>query len=399
MKAKPILNNSLEFVTENLHLTRKKAVFACVSSLVQGAQATVTAIGRDIHSTAHEKHNIKRADRLLSNKKLSADALGIYQRMARLLISPNSKPIVLIDWSDLDESKRNFLIRASLVTDTKRGIPVYEEVHGIGTKEKPATHQIFLKNLAQVLPQCCKPVLVTDAGFQVPWFKQVKALGWHFVGRTRLPCMYSKDKTQWHCLTNLYEQATNRAKTMSGYLTKLHEFPVNMAIYKGKPKGRKDINRYGEPRRSKKSRKHAKGAHDAWVISTSLTMKDNLGKKLVGLYKNRMQIEEGFRDMKCARTGQSMSLHGSYKTQRIANLVLLTTLANWVRYIAGTIALSLSIQKRYQANTVKNRTVLSVIFLGKRLLKDRNINITKRHLNEALTCIPIELNRLMKNLL
>jgi len=399
MKAKSILNNSLNFVTENLHETRKKAVLACVESLVQGAHATVTSIGRDIQSSAHEKHNIKRADRLLSNKKLNADAMGIYQSMARFLIAPKSQPIVLIDWSDLDESKRNFLLRASLISDSKRGIVVYEEVHGVGTKEKPATHRTFLQHLKKVIPKDCSPIIVTDAGFRIPWFKQIKRLGWDFVGRTRLPCTYSKDKAGWHCLTKLYAQATTRPKTISGYLTAKHEFHVNMALYKGAAKGRKDINRYGQPRRSKKSRKHAKGAHDAWVISTSLPMKENLGKKLVGIYKKRMQIEEGFRDMKCVRTGQSMSLHGSYKTERIANLVLLSTLANWVHYIAGSIVLSVGNQYQYQANTLKNRTVLSTVFLGRRLLKDRNAKITSRHLSDALISVPIVLNRLMKDLL
>lgn len=399
MKAKTILNNSLDFVTENLHATRKKAVYACVESLVYGSRATVTSIGRDIQSAAHEKHNIKRADRLLSNKKLNADAFGIYKSMAHFLIAPKSQPIVLIDWSDLDESKCNFLIRASLISESKRGIPIYEEVHGVGTKEKPETHQVFLHNLSQVIPKTSVPIIITDAGFRVPWFKQVKALGWDFVGRTRLPCTYSTDKTEWQCLTKLYAQATTRPKIMTGYLTSTHEYQVNMALYKSKEKGRKDINRYGQPRKSKQSRKHAKGAHDAWVISTSLAIKDNLGKKLVSFYKTRMQVEEGFRDMKCVRFGQSMSLHGSYKTARIANLVLLTTLSNWVHYLFGSIVLKVGNQYRYQANTVKKRTVLSTIFLGKRLLKDRHSRVTLRHLNDALMSIPIVINKLMRELL
>jgi hypothetical protein len=36
-----------------------------------------------------------------------------------------------------------------------------------------------------MLPKRCRPVIVTDAGFKVPWFKEISALGWHFIGRVR----------------------------------------------------------------------------------------------------------------------------------------------------------------------------------------------------------------------
>jgi hypothetical protein len=36
-----------------------------------------------------------------------------------------------------------------------------------------------------------KPIIVTDAGFKVPWFRQILKLGWDFVGRTRQPNTFS----------------------------------------------------------------------------------------------------------------------------------------------------------------------------------------------------------------
>jgi hypothetical protein len=52
-------------------------------------------------------------------------------------------------------------------------------------KSKPKVHEQFLKALQKRLPPRCRPLLVTDAGFRTPGFKQVEALGWDWVGRIR----------------------------------------------------------------------------------------------------------------------------------------------------------------------------------------------------------------------
>jgi hypothetical protein len=51
-------------------------------------------------------------------------------------------------------------------------------VHTAQTKEKPQTHKAFLQCLQQMLPAGCQPVIITDAGFRTPWFKQVEHAGW-----------------------------------------------------------------------------------------------------------------------------------------------------------------------------------------------------------------------------
>jgi hypothetical protein len=50
MNANTILNKTLSFVTPNMHATRRNATAACVTSLLAGATAIVTSIGRDIQS-------------------------------------------------------------------------------------------------------------------------------------------------------------------------------------------------------------------------------------------------------------------------------------------------------------------------------------------------------------
>lgn len=393
MKVASILNNSLSVVTKNMHQTRKKALFSCVESILNGADTTVTSIGRGINSKAFEKHNIKRADRLLSNKKLSTDSFEMYKAFAKTLIPAHSKPVILVDWSDLDPYKQNFLIRASLAIGG-RGITLYQEVHDISSKEKRQTHRAFLHKLKQIIETPCTPIIVTDAGFKVPWFKSVLAQGWDFVGRVRLPNYYSLDHRDWHNITTLYQKANTTPKTLCGYITKSNPLPVNLTIFKEKAKGRKSLNLKGEPRKSKKSLKYAKGSDDPWLLATSLSMSNNLGARLVSIYRKRMQIEEGFRDMKSRRYGLGMELHKSYKTNRLANLILLTTLANWVLYLVGTVAVHTNQYRRYQASSVKWKMVLSIVFIGLRAVVDKQFKLSSRQLSIALKIIKNEIHQL-----
>lgn len=53
-----ILNNTLSFVTLNMHKVRRIALSAFVHSLLTGNCATVMSMGRGIDSQAHEKHSI-----------------------------------------------------------------------------------------------------------------------------------------------------------------------------------------------------------------------------------------------------------------------------------------------------------------------------------------------------
>ena len=78
---------------------------------------------------ALEKHKIKRVDRLCSNTKLHRDIKLIYTRMAYLLVSNIPQPIIHIDWSDLDDRKESFLIRASLAAQG-RSLTLYEGQRG-----------------------------------------------------------------------------------------------------------------------------------------------------------------------------------------------------------------------------------------------------------------------------
>jgi hypothetical protein len=370
MNAHTILTKIISLVSFNMHLTRQKALIACVKSLTNGSAASVTSMGRGIRSRAFEKHRIKRADRLLSNVNLQRETPHVYAAIC-FLFCRSKHPVIAVDWSDLDDHKGQFLLRAAMVVKG-RPVTLYQEVHSNKTKEKPATHKRFLATFHAMLPSDCQPIIVTDAGYKSPWFRQVRALGWHIVGRVRKPHFYSLDNGQlWQSITRLYQQATCRPKRFyKARIARSKPFECTLVLVKQKSKGRHATNPDGSRKRSKISLSHAKSADDPWVLATSLPAHRNLSKQVVAIYRQRMQIEEGFRDMKSTRFGLGFEQNNSVKPTRLSILILLTTLAALAVILLGMVLTIANKHRRFQANTA-TKQVLSFHTLGLRALATR----------------------------
>lgn len=385
MNVRAILTNIVSFVTPKMHATRQKAVIDCVHSLASGSAATVTSIGRGIHSNAYEKHNIKRADRLLSNQHLLREQPLIYAAVCRLFCTAKH-PTISIDWSDLDECKRHFLLRASLNFDG-RAITLYEEVHPLSTKEKPSAHKLFLRRLSLLLPTGCKPVIVTDAGFKTPWFRQVEALGWYFVGRVRKPNFYTIDGgTHWQCISQLYAKASQQPKQYQAQIARNTPFPCILTLYKQKAQGRHSLNADGSIKRSKTSKSNARANSDPWLLASNLPPKHNHSKQVVAIYRQRMQIEESFRDMKSTQFGLGFEQSGSLKLHRLSLLLLLSNLASLVLILLGVGLTITNQQRRFQANSYRDKRVLSFQTLGLRAMAKQVILTTAQWRNTLRHC-------------
>jgi len=353
-------------------------------SALSGRRLTVTDLGRSIQSDTSHKHNIKRADRLLSNAHLHNEYLDIYGALSAQLVGPKTRPIVLIDWSDMDEYKQHFLLRAALALEG-RSTTLYEEVHTVDTKEKSSTHKHFLAQLKQILPAGCQPILITDAGFRTPWFKQVEAMSWDWIGRVRN--RHDIRWTQggpWFDAKKCYKKASPQPKLLGeGLLTKRHQLSCQFVIYKQKSQGRKHKNRFGEVAQNSHSRKQAAGQNKPWLLATSLAVTSTLAKKVVKLYRTRMQIEEGFRDVKSHRFGLSLNYHRTESVERLQILLLVAVLALMVLWLMGMAAILLEQHYQYQASSVRHKKVLSSIFIGLQMIHDTRIRLSKSDIESA----------------
>ncbi len=115
---------------------------------------------------------------------------------------------------------------------------------------------------------------------------------------------------------------------------------------------RQHKNRLGEVAKNSRSRKQATDQRGPWLLATSLPVTSKMAKKVVNIYRTRMQIEESFRDVKSHRFGLSLTYHRTYSIERLQILLLIATLALMVLWIIGMAVILLKQQYQFQANTV-----------------------------------------------
>lgn len=184
-----------------------------VDGLVRGRVLTVTGLGRSLRGGCAPKHQIKKADRLVGNPHLHSERSAFYEAMYRLIIGPLKRPVVLIDWSDVGDGVRFQKLRASVAIQG-RALTLYKEVHAKSKSANPRVQLRFLNTLQRMLPESCRPIVVTDAGFKNPWFKAVSALGWDFLGRVGGHIMIRKADSEqdWMRVEQVFAMATGSAR-------------------------------------------------------------------------------------------------------------------------------------------------------------------------------------------
>ncbi len=341
-----------------------------------GSSVSVTGIGRGLSNTALEKHKIKRADRLCSNQKLQLEYQTIYQAMVVQFGHLSSTPVILIDWSDLDDRQDKFLLRASLAIEG-RSMTLYQEVHTVKTKDKPSSHQQFLIRLKAMFAESVKVIIVTDAGFRCPWFQAVRGLGWDFVGRVRnrTQCQLEPESDRVSIKT-LYCNATQTPKLIgSTILAKANPTNVNLVLFKKPLKWCHKRTRQGQVAQWKQSQQIAKREREPRLLATSLKCSSKLAKRIVKIYRSRMQIEQTFRDTKNLYYGIGLSVNQTRKIERLKVLLLLAAIASLILLIIGLLAEQQGLHQQFQANTVNNRRVLSFHYLGLRIYQNEGFRL------------------------
>ncbi len=173
-----ILHDSLYQFCPELHLKRLNSLTLACHALLDCKTLTLTELGRNLPTKARTKHNIKRIDRLLGNRHLHKERLAVYRWHASFICSGNTMPIVLVDWSDIREQKRLMVLRASVALHG-RSVTLYEKAFPLSEQCSKKAHDQFLADLASILPSNTTPLIVSDAGFKVPWYKSVEKLGLH----------------------------------------------------------------------------------------------------------------------------------------------------------------------------------------------------------------------------
>lgn len=373
MQLAKVLHNFVgkSLVSAGIRATKVNAVIDMTDALLNESNLTLTDIGRHLSGQANVKHKIKRVDRWLNNAGLYQQSKGIYKAIFHNVLSERQQLEILVDWSGCCNWTETCL-RASLAY-SGRSITIYQEVHSSENQQKESVHNQFLKNLKEIIPATCEVTIITDRGFGTPWFKEVKALGWDFVGRVSSLLYYKiLNETDWCSIKNLYDISTNEPSHVGGVLlgkTVRNKLETSLYSYKGDPKYRKTQKTRNKQNYLKLNKQYSDMNKTPWVLATSLKGGESISKKIIKNYALRMQIEQNFRDDKSERWGFGMRYSRTTSTQRITILLLLAAIASYVLLLFGIASESKELHRKFQANTVRNRRVLSLLTLGKQVIK------------------------------
>lgn len=341
MRASQVLQKCLSHSLSQMHALRERALLRSVEALLQGRRLTLMDVARAWPDATRVRAPLKAFDRLLSNRKLHAERTLIDQDMARWLLR-GPQPVILIDWSDLKPDKSWCLLRAAVPVGG-RTLTLLDMVAPGREQGAPGPEKRFLQQLAGLVPKGVVPILVTDAGFRTPWFRAVEAMGWRWVGRLRgrtqvKPRAAPDTPDQWIDSRQLHVLASPRPYELPPMLSNRSDpIACRLVVYAKSRRGRKCANRRqpGKISRASMSLKAAAREREPWLIVASPELQAPSARQLTNLYARRMQIELGFRDLKSHRYGQGLEDSLTRQGARLQILLLVSTLASFVSWLAG----------------------------------------------------------------
>ena len=370
MHAEGIVARVLRPCLTEIHAKRAAALTRATAALLRGGITSLSAIA--LHLLSREvvlKHRLKSVDRLLGNRALQRERFGVYRRLAQRWLTGVEQWLIVVDWSDVTQDQRWQLLRASVVVEG-RSITLYEEVHPQRKLGHPTVHRAFVQRLKRIIPAGCRVIVLTDAGFHAPWFKLIGEQGWQFIGRIRGKNQLQLGENEpWMAARDLYRRAGTRACNLGvGLYVRSNPVTVRAVLAKRPRQGRHRLNIYGKKRKGRASAKCARAAREPWLLVSSLGLRHLNAATLIGLYAQRMRIEQSFRDTKNARRGLGLEVARSRRGQRFEILLLLAHLAAFVQRLVGESAKEQQLELQFMGSRRRERREISVLTLGRRIL-------------------------------
>lgn len=302
MYAQSVLQKCLSDVFARMHAMRVQVLLGAVQALLSSRRLVLMELARAWPGAETVRAPLKRVDRLLSNLHLQSEMSGLYAALARWLVR-STEPLIVVDWSALKQDESLHVLRAGMVLQG-RTLTIYEQIYPQCELGSQHAHRRFLHGLKQVLPKATRPIVLTDAGFRCPWFREVEALGWHWIGRVRNH-VYVKlpGSARWQFTRQLL--VPDRKLTIFGTvrLARHQPFVCQLLRYCRPLRGRKHRTCEGRISYDPASRKAARSLREPWLLAYSTSLQSVSAARIAAGYAKRMQIEQSFRDLKSARYG------------------------------------------------------------------------------------------------
>lgn len=372
MRATQVLQKCLFDAFDAIHAARVRVLLVAVQAVIIGRRLVLMDMARQWPGAQRVRTPLKALDRLLSNAHLHEERVRIYAGIARWLLR-STRPVILIDWSDLKADRSWHLLRA-VVPVGGRGLPILDMVFADGEQNTPQAERAFLQRLRSIVPAGVTPILITDAGFRAPWFRAVEALGWYWLGRLRhktlvKPVAMPDADAHWLPSKALYALASATPRAM-GLMDTVRNRPwvCRVALLSKPRRGREARTRQGARSHSSHSNKNAAREREPWIIVASPTLPLS-ARQMTTLYARRMQIESSFRDLKSHQYGLGFEDSRTRKSKRIEVLLVLQTLAAFATWLAGLACEASGVAQWLSPHAAAKRKCYSTMRAGQEALQ------------------------------
>ena len=351
-----------------IHAARRELLCQAVSAVMGGHLLSLSRLARALMGQSTQKAALKRVDRLVGNKRIGQEAQVVAAALLRTLCRSGQPLLIAVDWSAVSPGGAFVELRAAITwLGMGRGLTIYQQVYPESKLGNGRAERALLDTLHSWMPAGAEVIIVTDAGFRRPWFAHVERLGWSWIGRIRAEVCLSRDRTHWEQASAWFAKATGKACRWSQcWLTRRFRFACDVVLYRRRAVGGKRYGRAGHGSTPKARREASASAREPWLLAHSPQLRSLRAEEIVALYRQRMQIEENFRDSKSPQLGMGLQLSQSRSAPRLHALLLIATLAGFLLWHIGQLAEAEGLHRRFKATTRIARE-LSIITLAKLL--------------------------------
>jgi hypothetical protein len=206
---------------------------------------------------------------------------------------------------------------------------------------------LFLETLRKIIGYEKTPIVIADSGFRVPFYRHVESLGWHWVGRIRNRDFIRSDAEKpWISAKSLYDCANATAQLLGDIeWTSTNTLMASAVLIKTPKQHREKKTKLHKKSKASYSEKQATRETEPWLLVYSRSLSASTAKRIVNLYKTRMQIEENFRDTKSIHYGLGVCKLSRVSISRRSILLLIAALAQWLLWLVGNLLRGSEIEK------------------------------------------------------
>lgn len=370
MSVSKLVQEHLASFCPEIHNQRLQALMDVAMALQKSKNLSLTALGRNLDSDIDVKHRIKKVDRLVGNKHLYSELTDIYAGLSNYVfkyLSQDKHVPLVVDVCFMKDNHDVQMLSAEVATKG-RSIPVYRDVFKINELKKRAKE--FVSELSKCIPSDKDILLIMDSGFGDEWFDAIESKGWHWLVRARHGKYVKLSKsTDWQKVSDLFSKIGTRAKNYpEAFITKSKHRPCRIITKKGvcESKRKKPLKL---PRNYNAANgDYRRSAKEPWILATNLPDSYS-ATQILNYYKKRMQIEESFRDIKSHQFGLSARYIRTSCIYRWGVQMLLAAIVQITLWVIGIIGHSKGFQRKFQANTVKDKKVFSYFYLGQLIVE------------------------------